>query len=120
MRCAVCDDLLVLHNTKSDLQNSLYKLHQISKQYNIKIFTIKTNVKAFRGKKSIRTKIMTNNRILEQVSYFNYSRNDIGYDRNNYIEIKLGKFQMICGTISHMFRDNLRPSTCLLYTSRCV
>ena len=36
----------------------------------------------FRGKEPITTKIMIIDRILEQVSQFNYLVNDIGYDRN--------------------------------------
>ena len=48
---------------------------------------------------------MISNRILEQVTHFNYIGNDISYDKNYDIDVKLGKFQTICGTINHIFRN---------------
>ena len=103
------------------------------KQYSIKTSTTKTKVMGFQGKEPIRTKIMLNDRILEQVSYFIYLGNDIGYDIIYDIDVKLGKIQTICGTINRLFRNKLSrdkkikvlqrygsPCTCLLYTSRCV
>ena len=59
---------------------------------------------AFRGKESIRTKIVIGNQILEQVSHLNYLENNIGCDRNYDINVKLGGFQMIYGTINCIFR----------------
>ena len=81
---------------------------------------------AFRGMEPVRTKIMINGRILEQVSHFNYLGNDTGCHRNYDINVKLGKFQ----EIYHIFRNKVRRDTklkfykvmavpCLLYT-RCV
>ena len=49
----------------------------------------KTMVMAFRGKKPIRTKTISD-RILEQVSHFNYLENDIGYDRKYGTDVTLG------------------------------
>ena len=62
----------VYKRQESDLQKSVFKLHQICKQYNMKISTIKTNVMAFRGKQPIKTEIMIIDQIVEQVSQFNY------------------------------------------------
>ena len=50
---------------------------------------------AFGGKEPIRTKIISSDRILEQVSHFNYLGNSIGYDGKYDIGVKLGKFQTI-------------------------
>lgn len=44
------DDLLVIQNTESDLQESIFKRHQICKQYNMNISTVKTKVLAFETK----------------------------------------------------------------------
>ena len=42
---------------------------------------------------------MINDQILEQVSHLNYLGNDTRCDRNYDIDVKLGKFHTICGTI---------------------
>ena len=91
------------------MHNAGFKLHQTSKQYTMKISTIKTKLMAFRGKERIRTKIMISDRILEQVSHFNYL--DISYDRNYNIDVKLCKFQTICGPINRIFRNKIRRDT---------
>ena len=74
----------------------------------MKIFTTKTKVMAFRGKEPLRTKIIINDQILEQVSLFNNLGNYIGYDRNYDIAIKLDNFQRICGTVNRIFRSKVR------------
>jgi hypothetical protein len=47
-------------------------LNVISKDYNIRISTDKTNILALRGNDSIRIKIVMNERILDQVLNVNY------------------------------------------------
>ena len=54
----------------------------------------------------IRINIMINDRILEQVSHFNYLDNDIGYERNYDIGAMLGNFQTTCGTINSFFQEH--------------
>ena len=54
-------------------------------------------------------------RILKQVSYFNYSENDIGYDRNYDIDVISGKFQKICGTTNRTFTDKVRRDSKLRF-----
>ena len=59
---------------------------------------------AFRGKNQICSKIIINNESIEEVFLLKF----LGCDEyDNDIDIKINRFQMICGT-------------CLLYTSRCV
>jgi hypothetical protein len=48
---------------------------------------------AFKGKFPIRTKIVIDNNILEQVSHFNYLGNEITYMQEKDIHNKLNKFQ---------------------------
>ena len=48
---------------------------------------------------------MINDRILEHVRHYNYLENDIRYDRNYDIDVKLGKFQTVCGTIDRISRN---------------
>ena len=51
--------------------------------------------------------IMLPHEMVEQESHFINLGNDIGYDRNYDIDVKLGKFQTNCGTINHTFRNKL-------------
>ena len=44
--------------------------------------------------------------------------NDIHYDRNYDIDVKLAKFQTICGTINRNFRNKVRRDTKLKYRPR--
>lgn len=43
---------------------------------------------------------------LYQVIHFNYSENDIGNYENYHIDVKLSKFQSICGKINRIFLEN--------------
>ena len=62
----------ILQKTKHDLQTAVYKLIQIAKNYNFNISTNKTKIMAFGGKFPIRTKIVIDNKLIQQVSHFNY------------------------------------------------
>ena len=53
-------------------------LHK-KKQYGLQIFTTKSKVMPFQGKYPIRTKIVMNNQMLDQVSHFNYPGCNISY-----------------------------------------
>ena len=54
--------------------------------------------------------------IVEQVNRFNYWGNNIGYYRNSDIDVKLGKFQTICGIINCVFRNKVCRDTNLSCT----
>ena len=51
---------------------------------------------AFKGKEPIRTKIVIENEVIEQVSHFNYLGYDHTYEYENEVQQKLHKFQYIC------------------------
>jgi hypothetical protein len=44
------DDQVILQKSESDLQMSVYKLHQLCSEYNMKISLTKTKTMAFHGK----------------------------------------------------------------------
>jgi hypothetical protein len=69
------DDQILIQDKEDNLQQSVYTLHNISKEYNFKISIKKTKVMVFKGKFPIRTKIVIDNNILEQVSHLNYLGN---------------------------------------------
>ena len=56
------DDLLVLQNTESYLQKSVFKIHQICKKYNTNISTIKIKVMTFSIKGTDKKKHIPNYR----------------------------------------------------------
>lgn len=70
---------------------------------------------AFKGKQPVRTKIIINDHIIEQVNHFNYLGHDIGYDKDHDIDIKLAKFQRICGTINRTCKNKFRRDTKLKF-----
>ena len=51
------DDQVIIQDTEDKLQKSVYILHQLSKDYNLKISTNKTKIMALKGKHSVRSKI---------------------------------------------------------------
>ena len=70
---------------------------------------------AFIGKEPIRTKIIINNRCIEQVNHFNYLGSDVGYDKDYDVDNKICKFQRVCGTINRTFRNKIRNETKLKF-----
>jgi hypothetical protein len=54
---------------------------------------------AFKGKFPIKTKIIIDNNILEQVSHSSYLGNEITYMQEKDIHNKLNKFSSLCGTL---------------------
>ena len=44
------DDQVIIQDSEDKLQESIYILNQMSKDYNLKIFTDKTKIMAFKGK----------------------------------------------------------------------
>jgi hypothetical protein len=65
----------------------------------MRISTMKTKTMAFQGKNYIRCKTVIDNKTIEQVSSFNYLGFNISYCLKEDINIKLNKFQRMCGMI---------------------
>jgi hypothetical protein len=66
---------------------------------------------AFKGKHPIRTKIVINDTIVEQVSHFKYLGSDISYENKKDIEEKVAKFRQICGSIHRNIKSETRKDT---------
>jgi hypothetical protein len=77
---------------EDNLQQAVYLLHRISKVYNLEIATKKTKVFGFVGTDHIRTKIIINDKKLEQVSQFTYLGCSIYDQFSNHVEFKLANF----------------------------
>lgn len=105
------DDLTIIQNNEDDLQRSIYRLKILCEDYNLKISKDKTKIMAFEGKETVRSKIIIDNKTLEQVSHFNYLGCDTTYERDKDVESKVHKFQAICGTINRTLKHKTRKDT---------
>jgi hypothetical protein len=54
---------------------------------------------AVKGKMNVRTKVMINNHIIEQINGFNYLAYTIPVTNNRDLEIKMNIFNQMCGTV---------------------
>jgi len=66
------DDQFIISDTEDKLQQAVYLLHRICKEYNLEIATKKTKLFGFVGTDHLRTKIIINDETLEQVSQLTY------------------------------------------------
>jgi hypothetical protein len=71
----------------------------MSKAYDLKISADKTKIMAFKGKHLVCSKIEIDGSILEQVKQFNYLGCELSLDSEPDFDIKINRFQGICGTI---------------------
>jgi hypothetical protein len=93
------DDQFIISDTEDNLQQAVYLLHKISKEYNLEKTKKKTKVFGFVGTDNLRTKIIINDETLEQVNQFTYLGCSISYQFFNNVEFKLAKFLQLIGTI---------------------
>jgi hypothetical protein len=107
------DDQAILANSEDNVQRAIHRLNVISKDCNMRISIDKTKVLALRGKYPIRIKIVINERILDQVLNFSYLSYNMGLNREMDINVKLQRFQQICGTIKRTFTRKVRKETVL-------
>jgi len=63
---------------------------------------------AFKGRDPVRTKIVIDNKIIEQVNLFNYLGN-ISYEGELDIDNKLYNFLKITGILNNVFRPQKKP-----------
>jgi len=65
---------------------------------------------AFKGRDPVRTKIVIDNKIIEQVNSFNYLGNMISYEKKLDIVSKLHNYLKITGILNNVFRPQNNPS----------
>jgi hypothetical protein len=105
------DDQLIIADTEDNLQRAVYLLNNTSKEYNLEIATKKTKVFGFVGTNHLRTKIVINDKALEQVGQFTYLGCNISYLLSNDVESKLAKFLQLIGTIKRTILRKVRKDT---------
>ena len=86
------DDQVIAANTEDNLQKTARKLNEIIIECGLTISVQKTESMAFKGRDAVRTKIVIDNKIIEQVNLFNCLGNMISYEGELDIDSKLNKF----------------------------
>ena len=81
----------------------MVKLNQIITEYGLTISALKTKWMAFKWRDPVRNKIVTDNKITEQVNFFNYLGN-ISCEGELDIDNKLNNFLKITGILNSVFR----------------
>ena len=71
----------LIADTEDNLQKAAYKLNHIITEYGLTISVQKTKSMAFKGRDPVRTKIVIDNKIIEQVNSFNCLGNMISYEK---------------------------------------
>jgi hypothetical protein len=64
---------------------------------------------AFKERDPVRTKIVIDNKIIEQVKLFYYLGNMISYERQMDIDDKLNNYLKITGILNNVFRPQKTP-----------
>ena len=80
---------------EQNLQKAAHKLNQIITEYGLTISVQKTKSMAFKGRDPVRTKIVMDNKIIEQINLFNCLGNVISYEGELDIDNKLNNFLKI-------------------------
>jgi hypothetical protein len=86
---------VIIADREDNLQRVVHKLNQITTEYGLTISVQKTKSMAFRGRDPVRTKIVIDNKIIEQVNSFNYLENMISYEKELDIDKKLHNYLKI-------------------------
>ena len=97
------DNQVIIANTGDNLQKALYELNQIT-EYGQTITVEKTKWMAFKGRDQVITKIVIDNKIIQQVNLFNCLGNMISQEGELDIDEKLNNFLKITGILNNVFR----------------
>ena len=90
--CVFADDQFIIADTEDNVQKCEHKLNQIITEYGLSIFVQKTKWMAFKGRDTVRTKIIIDNKIIEQVHMLNYLGITISYEKEWDIYNKLHSY----------------------------
>jgi len=88
---------------------SVCPLSGIITEYGLTISLQKTKTIAFKGRVPVRTKIVIDNKIIEQVISFNYLGNMISHEKELDIDNKLHNYLKITDILNNVFRPQKNP-----------
>jgi len=98
------DDQVIIADRVDNLQRAAHILNQIITEYGLTISVQKTKSMAFRGRDPVRTKIVIDNKIIEEVNSFNYLERMISYEKELDIDNKLHNYLKITGILNNVIR----------------
>jgi hypothetical protein len=75
------DDQVIMSDSEDNLQPAIYKLNKIMTECGVTISTDNSKVMAFRGRDPTGSEIVINNKIIKQVTTFNYLGNLVSYEK---------------------------------------
>jgi hypothetical protein len=96
----------MVSKTEDNLQKAVRKLNEIITEWGLTVSVQKTDLMALKGREPVRSKIVTDNKIIEQVSSFNYLGNSVSCEEEVDIDSKLSNYLIITGIISNRFRPH--------------
>jgi hypothetical protein len=86
------------------LQKTAYKLNQILTEHGLTISAQNTKLMTFKGRETVRSRIVISNKIKEKINCFNYLGNFISYENEVDIDNKLNNHLKITGIINNTFK----------------
>jgi hypothetical protein len=80
------DDHVTIADTEDNLQKAAHKLHRLIAENGLTISVEKTKCMVFKRRDPVRTKIVIDNKTIEQAKSFIFFKNIISYERERDIE----------------------------------
>ena len=114
------NDQVIIPNTEDNLQKAAYKLNKIIPEHGLTIPVQKTKLMAFRGQDPVRSKIVIDNKNIEEVNSFNNLGHLICYEQETETDNKLNYYLKITGIINNYvtFTENFKEKNkTIQYTS---
>lgn len=84
-----------IQDRKEGEVSARYGLHCIYQKYNVRISTAKTRSIVISGPEPVRSNTVISNKIIEQVSHFNYLGNEMGFNCDRHVKNKINKFKLM-------------------------
>lgn len=109
------DDQAIIAEGEDILQKATYELQWIMAEYNLEISDTKTKVMAFQGRYPIRSKIVVNNKTVEQIQHFTFLGADISFYGEIDINKKIERFNQMNGTIRRTLSSKVRRDTLIKF-----
>jgi hypothetical protein len=105
------DDQFIIGDRVDNSQKAAHKLNHLITEYGLTISVQKRKSLAFKGRDPIRTKIVIDNKIKEEVNMFNNLGNMISYAKELDIDSTLHNYLKITGILNtcNVFRPQKNP-----------
>ena len=98
------NDQVVISDTKDNLQKATEKLNKIITEHGLPMSAQKRKLVALKECDQVRSKIVIDKKIIEQVNSFPYLGNLMSYEKELDIDNKLNNYSKITAIINNMYR----------------